>query len=193
MHFHRPIYSLSDLINECWVDHFFGSCLIEAFLPKAALKKSANTSCSPRFWMELPKITSTLRRLSVVRSYLKTLWKITARHGTMRFVAANCSQNLPRDQCAAIIGLLIHGTFFFYNDDVFFPWLGLLWYRPISWIQTCYFTFLLWQSNKPCSITHCVHGRYHGLLMDQMQISIFFRNCARKVELLNIKFECYRI
>ena len=126
MHFHRPIYSLSDLINECWVDHFFGSCLIEAFLPKAALKKSANTSCSPRFWMELPKITSTLRRLSVVRSYLKTLWKITARHGTMRFVAANCSQNLPRDQCAAIIGLLIHGTSFFIMMMYFF--LGLVCY-----------------------------------------------------------------
>ena len=31
-----------------------------------------------------------------------------------------------------------------------------------------------------------MHGRYHGLLMDQMQISIFMRHCARKVELLNV-------
>ena len=165
---------------------FWGStsCLIEAFLSKAALKKSANTSCWPKigFWLKLPTITSILRRLIVL-----LCGRISKHCGKSRPDKVQCDllrQRLLSEsvyQCSAKIGLLINGTFFEsfpYNADViFFSWLGLLWY--ISWVKTCFFTIF--------TLTIVISFvRWHIMCMEDIRVFwwikckflSFLRHCA---------------
>ena len=103
----------------------FFSCLNEALLPKAALKNSTNTSCAMILTGTIyPLHQSSAGRISVVRSYLKTLWK--SRPDKMQYDMLRQSDLRICLEFAELIGP-VYDTFFPYNNtDVTFSRLGLL-------------------------------------------------------------------